>query len=110
MWIRSFVGAVLLLVLTSASTSAFELTPAGPADQSSSGALVAPSVSGDGAGLTDDEKSQVAVPGLGSFSLIPKLNFGLELLYSGEDSASGAPATDSPDDGIAIHGALKQSF
>ena len=111
MRIQVLIGVVFGVLLTSAPASAFELTPAAPVDTGTPGVVIAPSMPNAPAALTEEEKSQEAViPGLGSIGLIPKLDFGLELLYSGNDPATGAPTTDGSDDGVAVRGAIKHSF
>ena len=108
---QALIAVVFGVFLVSAPACAFELTPAGSVDQVAPGVSVVPSVPNNPAALTEEEKSQEAViPGLGSIGLIPKLDFGLELLYSGDDQASGAPSTGETDDGIAVRGAIKHSF
>ena len=107
MGFKSYILVAFGVLLTTAPAQAFEFTPAAPIDQGAAGGIVLPPAPNDPANLTDDEKSQeTVIPGLGSIGLIPKLDFGLELLYSGDD----APIPDAPDDGIAVIGALKHSF
>lgn len=55
--------------------------------------------------------------GLGNLDLLPKLNFGLELLYSNPKSGSAlsaapeqAPSTSNPSDDVKILGTVKRRF
>ena len=53
----------------------------------------------------------VTIPGLGNFGLLPKMNFGLELLY-GEGDARPAVANpqEAPIDDLTIRGSVKHNF
>ncbi len=52
--------------------------------------------------------SEIKVPGLGTIGALPKLDFGLELLY-GATTPSG-PREDKQDTGAQIRGTLKYRF
>jgi hypothetical protein len=53
--------------------------------------------------------SEIHVPGLGSIGALPKLDFGLELLYGATSPQSG-PRDDKSDAGAQIRGTLKYRF
>jgi hypothetical protein len=54
--------------------------------------------------------TEVKIPGLGTIGKIPKLDFGLELLYGASDQKSAAPdAKEDPND-VRIRGTLKHRF
>lgn len=57
--------------------------------------------------------TEVRVPGFGKLGVLPKIDFGLELLYGGADAQrqapSSAPAGD-PSDGMAVRGSIKHKF
>ena len=59
---------------------------------------------------------EIRIPGLGKLGTLPKMDFGLELLYGAADSKS-APVRQEPvspaDDGsesLTIHGSMKHNF
>lgn len=67
--------------------------------------LNVPSMSLGGSSGTD-----VTIPGLGTIGKIPKLDFGLELLYGAADPKTGVPeAKEDPND-VRIRGTLKHRF
>ena len=55
-----------------------------------------------------DERTSIRIPGLGVVGTVPKLNFGLELLYRDEEDA-GVVGQTEPDD-LSIKGTLKHKF
>ena len=56
--------------------------------------------------------TEVRIPGLGKLGTLPKMDFGLELLYgASENKAPTAPAIQDPaDSDLTIHGSVKHSF
>ena len=65
--------------------------------------LNVPPVAGRGTG------PEIKVPGLGTIGALPKLDFGLELLYGATSTQSG-PRDDKSDAGTQIRGTLKYRF
>ncbi len=55
-----------------------------------------------------EERTSIRIPGLGVVGTVPKLNFGLELLYRDEEEA-GIVGQSEPDD-LSIKGTLKHKF
>ena len=55
---------------------------------------------------------EIRVPGLGTIGVLPKLDFGLELLYgaSGQSGAPSRPVDEKQDSGAQIRGTLKYRF
>lgn len=54
--------------------------------------------------------TEVKIPGLGTIGKLPKLDFGLELLYGASEPKAGTPeAKDDPND-VRIRGTLKHRF
>lgn len=53
--------------------------------------------------------TEVTIPGLGKLGVIPKMNFGLELLYG---AAETKPQVEEPAeaDGLTIRGSIKHKF
>lgn len=73
---------------------------------------------GDKATLSDESPVQaetgteIRIPGLGKLGVLPKMDFGLELLYgaaegSPRNSASPVP---NPDEDLTVRGSLKHRF
>jgi hypothetical protein len=100
-------------VLASGSVHAFQ--------QSASGQGTGPSVaieSGSKAAELSDQdggsksKSTIVIPGLGSLGVLPKLDFGLELLYGENPDTATEPNIEIPsnEDGLRIKGTLKHRF
>jgi hypothetical protein len=52
----------------------------------------------------------IKVPGLGTIGVLPKLDFGLELLYGASGSAPTGPMDDKAESGAQIRGTLKYRF
>lgn len=117
-----------LLLLSTGAANAFEqTTPAtGQADAVTiPGIEVKPEVLQKGAGVeltvpgaiggqASGKGTEINIPGLGSLGVLPKLDFGLELLYGATDQGTAAGETEQqkslqPDD-VTVHGAVKKSF
>jgi hypothetical protein len=58
-----------------------------------------------------DGGTEIRIPGLGKLGTLPKMDFGLELLYGADDAK---PAQDAQpqdgDQGLMIHGSVKHNF
>ena len=61
-----------------------------------------------GKGLNFRVPEEVRIPGLGAVGVLPKLDFGLELLY-GASEPKGMPADRNEDD-VQIRGTIKHRF
>ncbi len=60
-----------------------------------------------------EKGTEIRIPGLGKLGVLPKMDFGLELLYGAADQKQpdGPPeAVPSPDDDIMIRGTVKHRF
>jgi hypothetical protein len=58
------------------------------------------------------EGTEVRIPGLGKLGVLPKMDFGLELLYGANDGRPAAPVPDDipTDDDLRIRGTMKHNF
>ncbi|MDX2309362.1 MAG: hypothetical protein NW216_14070 [Hyphomicrobium sp.] len=58
------------------------------------------------------EGTEVRIPGLGTLGVLPKMDFGLELLYGadGAKQPEAAPLPDGSSDGLEIRGTVKHKF
>jgi hypothetical protein len=60
-----------------------------------------------------DAGTEIRIPGLGKLGVLPKMDFGLELLYGAADQKlqEGPPeAAPSPEDDLMIRGTVKHRF
>jgi len=95
----------LLFVLATASHS-FQETASGGVGATGSLAVVEQKRP---AKATDDKS--VTFPGLGALGVLPKLDFGLELLYGDGDTPTSERRTEELDsEGLQIKGTLKHRF
>jgi len=112
------VGLLLVgaLAMASSAAMAFDVQQGGQApsapDAKSAPAAEVPL----GADLTMTETKQpstgteVRIPGLGKLGVLPKMDFGLELLYGATDSKQPEPTPDQPADGVVVRGTVKHRF
>lgn len=55
--------------------------------------------------------TEVRIPGLGKLGVLPKMDFGLELLYGAADGkVPDARPDQADDDGLRVHGTVKHRF
>ena len=100
-----------------AATSAWafqEEKPAAP-DASASSAPAAAVGTQDSAGKPSDDGTQVNIPGLGNLGTLPKMDFGLELLYGANEGKPAEaepanPAATPAEEDLTIRGTMKHSF
>lgn len=111
-----YIGMGLALALVSTSALAFqeqgapapvapapaEAKPAAPAEKSLD--FSTPKVEdGDSAG------TEVRIPGLGKLGVLPKMDFGLELLYGANESKQSDPI-EQPAEDLTVRGTIKHNF
>jgi hypothetical protein len=112
----SFIAG-LLLVISSAAFAFQEQTAGGGAAPApaaaASGQTKALSIEQPDVRLPSTAGTEVRVPGLGKLGVLPKMDFGLELLYGASDAKrqdpAGQPRDDNRDD-LTIRGTVKHSF
>jgi len=86
-----------------------------PADAAPAPAEAAP---GDKASLSDEAAAkpeagtEIRIPGLGKLGVLPKMDFGLELLYgAAENQPAGQPEpAPNPEDDLTVRGSVKHRF
>jgi len=117
MRVRTFVVGALLVVASSAAM-AFDVQQGAPApaggevNAAPPGSLEAPL----GADLSMSESAststgtEVRIPGLGRLGVLPKMDFGLELLYGAADPKQPDAAAEQPADGVVVRGTVKHRF
>jgi hypothetical protein len=116
-----FVVALALATALVAGHGAFAFqeqkgsTPAAPAEAAPAPAEAAP---GDAkAGMADDSVpkpeagTEIRIPGLGKLGVLPKMDFGLELLYGAAENQPAQPVpSPNPEDDLTVRGSVKHRF
>jgi hypothetical protein len=54
--------------------------------------------------------TEVRIPGLGKLCVLPKMDFGLELLYGANDAKQQEPEAQQPAEDLTIRGSVKHNF
>ena len=120
-------GLILVTALVSAPATAFQethITPSaaalGDAPEKAQKALSGATKNIDAVELTTPDLdadlsggTEINIPGIGRIGKLPKLDFGLELLYGADEKpAADAIATDeeNPDSEVMIRGTVKHRF
>jgi len=105
-----YIGVALALALASTSTLAFQEQGGGPVAEQPAPSAKAPdanlSATKPDAGAAGTE---VRIPGLGKLGVLPKMDFGLELLYGASDAKQPEPEQGTADD-LMIRGTVKHKF
>ena len=116
---RTAIAAVVLSLLAS-SALAFQETTIGGGDEKAppAGAMELPKATAPGKGLQINGSelslgktpgTEVRIPGIGTVGILPKLDFGLELLYGANEPKGGPQDTNQTDD-FQIRGTIKHRF
>ena len=119
-----YVVAAAVLALMGHGALAFEETTVGAGESKAQAAPVlelpkelpkAPGDAGKGLTLTPPEfqltppGTEVRIPGLGKVGVLPKLDFGLELLYGANEQKGTVEDKTNPDD-VQLRGTIKHRF
>jgi hypothetical protein len=117
-----FAAAVVALTISAPLAHAFEETRGGAAPP---GAAVAPTappaaqvpglsleLGGTGTSVAPSTGTEVRIPGLGKLGILPKLDFGLELLYGVNEQSLDRRGIqpDQIEEGVGIRGTLRHRF
>jgi len=117
-----FVVALALAAVFTTGHGAFAFQEQkGSTPQPAEAAPAAPTEAAPGdakTGLSDETApkpetgTEIRIPGLGKLGVLPKMDFGLELLYgAAEDQAARQPeAVPNPDDDLTVRGSVKHRF
>ena len=102
---RTLVAVVGLLAIAGTSARAFDqqtkIVPEAPAA----------SVQEQSTAKSESSEPTVQVPGIGNLGVIPKLDFGLELLYGAETEQRTVQTEPQADeDGLRIRGTVRHRF
>jgi len=103
------VGSVVALAALSNGAHAFQEQQATTPRQQDQAAPAAPALAPDAAPTA--KGTPVRIPGLGTLGVIPKMDFGLELLYGAADPSSKRPESSKTEqDDVLVGGRIKHKF
>jgi hypothetical protein len=115
-----FVVALALVAALVAGHGAFAFQEQKGSTSQPTEAAPAPAeaVPGDAkAGMADDSApkaesgTEIRIPGLGKLGVLPKMDFGLELLYGAAENQATEPVpSPNPDDDLTVRGSVKHRF
>ena len=107
------------LMMSATTAVAFEETRGGGAGPAGTPSQIAPpepalqlKLDGTGISIAPSTGTEVRIPGLGKLGILPKLDFGLELLYGVNEKSldDRRLLPEQSDDGVGIRGTLKHRF
>ena len=58
----------------------------------------------------DGKGTEVRIPGLGKLGVLPKLDFGLDILYGAAEDRRTAPGSSANPDELTVRGSIKHKF
>jgi hypothetical protein len=66
----------------------------------------------DEAAVKPEAGTEIRIPGLGKLGVLPKMDFGLELLYGAAEAQPAGPPVPAPnpDDDLTVRGSVKHRF
>jgi hypothetical protein len=113
---RRTIAGLALLCLTGTAAGAFQETTGGkatpeiPAQQAPDAKVL--DLGSSTTAPAGKSGTEVRIPGLGTLGVLPKLDFGLELLYGVNEDKRIEPdrGANDPDEGVQIRGTLKHRF
>ncbi len=101
----------MLAVAASVSAVALEEQRAPVAPAAPSAEVPAAAVQEGTVTAKPDTGTEIRIPGLGKLGTLPKMDFGLELLYgASEGKAVQDPAPEDPSQDLTIRGSVKHRF
>ena len=117
MRITVYLAVVLAALIASGSAFAFEKQTLGTQPKSTPEASepaakdAIPLVEGtDPATPRGNDGTAIKIPGLGTVGVLPKMDFGMELLYGSDPAEKLEVAPEQDGDGLQIRGTLKHRF
>jgi hypothetical protein len=115
MRLRRWIYWCAALALASSSALAFQEQPAGGGVVPDKGQAAQSLDNSTAAPAPKSEGTEVTIPGLGKLGVLPKMDFGLELLYGADEMPKAQepagptePAAEPED--LTIRGSLKKTF
>lgn len=114
MRLNKYLALGLLLALASTSAMGFQeqTQPVAPSASPESSAPAVPEADLAPGAATKPQSSgtEVRIPGLGKLGVLPKMDFGLELLYGASEAKPAEEDRDVPADDLTIRGTIKHPF
>ena len=116
MMVKRAIAGLAVLCLTSTAAAAFQETTGGKATPETSVQQIPDAkvldLGSSTTAPTGKSGTEVRIPGLGTLGVLPKLDFGLELLYGVNEDKRNEPdkGLNDPDEGVQIRGTLKHRF
>lgn len=104
-----FSATVLAFDEQNAAAPGITVTPATPLD-SEGQAPVTLDLEGGTVVKPAEEGTEVYIPGLGNLGILPKMDFGLELLYGASEPKAVETQQDPSFEDLTIRGSLKHNF
>jgi hypothetical protein len=100
-------GAYAFQEQKGSTSPAAEAQPAVPAEPTGDAARLS-----DEAAAKPEAGTEIRIPGLGKLGVLPKMDFGLELLYGAAEGqpASQPEAVPNPEDDLTVRGSVKHRF
>ena len=114
-----YIGLGLALAFASTAAVAFQeqtggavqsTTPAPVEQQPASPAGKSVEFSTPKADSGEQSGTEVRIPGLGKLGVLPKMDFGLELLYGANEGKQPDQAIEAPAEDLTVRGTLKHNF
>ena len=109
--------AALLATLASAPAVAFQESKVAPTEEPTATAPLTPQLQlpeskpGLQLSVPDSGKgTEVRIPGLGKLGVLPKLDFGLDILYGATDDRRQLPGAQGNSDELTVRGSIKHKF
>jgi hypothetical protein len=114
MKVLGYILTGLALALVSPSAHAFQeqggAAPVTPAPSTEEAKPASPPVEFSAPRVeTESAGTEVRIPGLGKLGVLPKMDFGLELLYGANDSKQ-PEAVEPPAEDLTVRGTIKHNF
>ena len=110
-------ATALCLVVASVPAFAFQESKVVPADKPAESAPLTPQLQlpdgKPGVQLSTPEAgkgTEVRIPGLGKLGVLPKLDFGLDILYGANEDRRPVPGSQGPSEELTVRGSLKHKF
>jgi hypothetical protein len=116
MMVTRAIAGLVALCLVSTAAAAFQETTGGKATPDTAVQQIPDAkvldLGSSTTAPTGKTGTEVRIPGLGTLGVLPKLDFGLELLYGVNEDKRNEPdkGPTEPDDGVQIRGTLKHRF
>jgi hypothetical protein len=110
---NSIIGLSLILAVASSSAFGFQeqgAETAAPAPEAAAAASPEAALAPGSAAKPASSGTEVSIPGLGKLGVLPKMDFGLELLYGANEPKQVEEEREVPTDNLTIRGSIKQPF